>query len=66
MKTYPASAIGNIKVNGLEGMDDDDDFDPDQWTLSVARLGGGEPLKLDLDDLKSLPRQVEIIDFNCV
>jgi DMSO/TMAO reductase YedYZ molybdopterin-dependent catalytic subunit len=66
VKTYPASAIGDVKVNGLDGMDDDDDFDPDKWTLSAARLGGSEPLKLDLDDLKSLPRHEEIIDFKCV
>jgi DMSO/TMAO reductase YedYZ molybdopterin-dependent catalytic subunit len=64
VKTYPASAIGNIKVNGLEGMSDD--FDPNQWMLSVAGLGGGEPMKLDLDDLKSLPRHEQIIDFKCV
>src|SRR3569833_2204708 len=66
VKTYSASAIGNIKVNGLDGMDDDDDFDPDKWTLSAAGVSGGEPLKLDLDDLKSLPRREEIIDFKCV
>jgi DMSO/TMAO reductase YedYZ molybdopterin-dependent catalytic subunit len=64
VKTYPASALGDIKVNGEEGMSDD--FDPDKWTLSVARLGGGQPQKLDLDDLKSLPRHEETIDFKCV
>ncbi len=64
VKTFPASALGNIKVNGEEGMSDD--FDPDDWTLSVAKFGGGEPLKLDLDDIKSLPRHEEIIDFKCV
>jgi DMSO/TMAO reductase YedYZ molybdopterin-dependent catalytic subunit len=64
VKTYPASAIADIKVNGLEGMSDD--FDPNQWMLSVAGIGGGEPLKLDLDDLKSLPRHEQIIDFKCV
>jgi DMSO/TMAO reductase YedYZ molybdopterin-dependent catalytic subunit len=32
----------------------------------VAKFGGGEPLKLDLDDVKSLPRREEIIDFKCV
>ena len=64
VKTYPASAIGKIKVNGDDGMDDD--FDPDDWTLSLAGLGRGEPLKLDLDDLKSLPRHEQIIDFKCV
>jgi DMSO/TMAO reductase YedYZ molybdopterin-dependent catalytic subunit len=64
VKTYPASALGDIRVNGLAGMDED--FDPDTWSLSVAGLGGREPLKLDLDDLKSLPRHEEIIDFKCV
>ncbi|HVW11183.1 MAG TPA: molybdopterin-dependent oxidoreductase [Bryobacteraceae bacterium] len=64
VKTFPASALGNIKVNGDEGMSDD--FDPDDWTLSVTKFGGGEASKLDLDDIKSLPRHEEIVDFKCV
>jgi DMSO/TMAO reductase YedYZ molybdopterin-dependent catalytic subunit len=64
VKTYPASAIGDIKVNGLDGMDED--FDPDTWTLSVAGLGSHQLHTLDLDDLKSLPRREEIVDFKCV
>jgi DMSO/TMAO reductase YedYZ molybdopterin-dependent catalytic subunit len=64
-KTYPASAVGKIKVNGDIGLDDD--FDPDAWRLDVAPLGGSGPaLRLDLDDLRKLPRHEEIIDFKCV
>jgi DMSO/TMAO reductase YedYZ molybdopterin-dependent catalytic subunit len=64
VKTYPASAIKPIKVNGLDGMDDD--FNPDDWSLWVAPAGGGYPTGLYLDDVKSLPRHEQIIDFKCV
>jgi DMSO/TMAO reductase YedYZ molybdopterin-dependent catalytic subunit len=63
-KTYPASAVGKIKVNGEIGLDDD--FDADAWRLEIARAGRNEPLKVDLDDLRRLPRHEEIIDFKCV
>jgi DMSO/TMAO reductase YedYZ molybdopterin-dependent catalytic subunit len=65
VKTYPASAIGKIKVNGDFGLDDD--VDPDDWRLEVVPFGQSEPaLKLDLDDLRKLPRYEETIDFKCV
>ncbi len=64
VKTYPASAIGQLKENGDEGMSDD--FDADDWTLQVMPRGGGLPATLDLDDIKKLTRHEEIIDFKCV
>ena len=65
VKTYPASAIGEIKVNGELGMDDD--VEPDDWRLEVVPFGqSGPALKLDLDDLRRLPRNEETIDFKCI
>jgi DMSO/TMAO reductase YedYZ molybdopterin-dependent catalytic subunit len=65
VKTYPASAVGKIKVNGDIGLDDD--VEPENWRLEVVPFGQSEPaLKLDLDDLRRLPRYEETIDFKCV
>ena len=64
VKTYPASAIGKLKVNGDYGLSDD--FDPDTWTLQVMPSGGGLPKSLTIDDIRTLPRYEETIDFKCV
>jgi DMSO/TMAO reductase YedYZ molybdopterin-dependent catalytic subunit len=64
VKTYPASAVGQLKENGDEGMADD--FDADDWNLQVMPRGGGLPATLDLDDIRKLPRYEETIDFKCV
>jgi DMSO/TMAO reductase YedYZ molybdopterin-dependent catalytic subunit len=63
VKTYPASAIGEIKVNGDIGMEKP--IDQAAWQLTLTPLGGSEK-QLSLVDLKSLPRYEEIIDFKCV
>lgn len=65
VKTYPASAVGKIKVNGDIGLDDD--VEPDDWRLELVPFGQSEPaLRLDLDDVRRLPRHEETIDFKCV
>ncbi len=66
VKTYPKSAIGFLKKNGGYGMDDDDDFDPDDWTLQVTPHGGKAPVELDMDAIRSLPKHEQTIDFKCV
>jgi DMSO/TMAO reductase YedYZ molybdopterin-dependent catalytic subunit len=63
VKTYPASAIGKIKVNGDIGMEMP--IDPAGWQLTLAPLSGQER-QLSLDDIKALPRCEETIDFKCV
>ncbi len=64
-RTYPASAIGRIKVNGQIGIDDE--IDLAAWKLAVKPYGGGSsPVTLSLADLKTLPRYEETIDFKCV
>lgn len=64
VKTYPASAIGELKENGDEGMPDD--FDADDWSLQVMARGGGLPATLRIEDIRRLPRFEETIDFKCV
>jgi hypothetical protein len=67
VRTYPASAIGRIKVNGEIGMDDP--IDAAAWCLELAQLGAGSgatPRQLTIADIRSLPRYEEIIDFKCV
>ncbi|HYA18271.1 MAG TPA: molybdopterin-dependent oxidoreductase [Bryobacteraceae bacterium] len=56
--TYPASAIGKLKKNGDYGMDKP--IDISAWRLEVAGR------QLTLDDIRTLPRVTEIIDFKCV
>jgi DMSO/TMAO reductase YedYZ molybdopterin-dependent catalytic subunit len=76
VKTFPASAIGKIKANGHEGLDDD--VEDNQWRLDVVpfasthtgstHTGSGDagPGKLQLADVQTLPRHEETIDFKCV
>jgi DMSO/TMAO reductase YedYZ molybdopterin-dependent catalytic subunit len=65
VKTFPASEIGKIKVNGDVGIDEA--IDPAAWRLQVLPLGAARPsAELTLDDLRKLPRYEETIDFKCV
>ena len=64
VKTYPASAIGELKDNGDYGLSDD--FDPADWTLQVMPRGGSPPVTLKIEDVRALPRYEETIDFKCV
>jgi len=62
-RTYPASAIGKIKVNGEIGMEEP--IDQAAWCLDLAPLGS--PARtLSIADIRSLPRFEETIDFKCV
>jgi DMSO/TMAO reductase YedYZ molybdopterin-dependent catalytic subunit len=62
-RTYPASAIGKIKVNGEIGMDEP--IDQAAWCLELAPLGSPQRT-LTIADIRSLPRYEETIDFKCV
>jgi DMSO/TMAO reductase YedYZ molybdopterin-dependent catalytic subunit len=56
--TYPASAIGKLKKNGDIGVDTP--IDHASWRLEVGDH------RLTLDEIRSLPRTEETIDFKCV
>src|SRR5215472_3541652 len=63
-KTYPLSAVGNIKVNGEIGLDDDSELS--DWKLALTPYQSARASNLTLADVRSLPRHEEIIDFKCV
>ena len=64
-KTYPASAVGRIKVNGDVGLDEDENLA--DWHLEVTPFGASSPAaKLTLADVRALPRYEQTIDFKCV
>ena len=63
--TFPASAVGRIKVNGDVGMDDEVDLAA--WRLSVVPYGSSSPAaSLTMNDIRKLPRFEETIEFKCV
>lgn len=63
--TFPASAIGKIKVNGEEGLEED--LIPADWRLELKPYGASAVTqKLTLGDIKSLPRHEQTIEFKCV
>jgi DMSO/TMAO reductase YedYZ molybdopterin-dependent catalytic subunit len=65
VRTYPASAIGQLKVNDDYGLDDD--IEDEDWRLQVTPLGTAKPAgSLTLADIQALPRHEQIIDFKCV
>jgi DMSO/TMAO reductase YedYZ molybdopterin-dependent catalytic subunit len=65
VKTYPASAIGQIKVNATYGLESP--LDPAAWRLKVTPYGASEPsAEVTMDQIRALPRIEEIIDFKCV
>ena len=63
VRTYPASAIGKLKVNGDIGMEQP--IDQAAWQLDLAPLGA-PGRTLTVADIQSLPRCEETIDFKCV
>jgi hypothetical protein len=63
VRTYPASAVGKIKVNGDIGMEMP--IDQAEWCLNLTSYDGSGK-QLQLADIRALPRCEEIIDFKCV
>jgi DMSO/TMAO reductase YedYZ molybdopterin-dependent catalytic subunit len=63
VRTFPASAIGRLKVNGDIGMEQP--IDQAAWRLELAPMGGTER-QLTIADIRALPRYEETIDFRCI
>jgi DMSO/TMAO reductase YedYZ molybdopterin-dependent catalytic subunit len=64
-RTYPASAVGDLKENGDFGLDDD--VENEDWRLHVTAFGATSPATaLTMADIRSLPRYDQTIDFKCV
>lgn len=60
---FPPDRVGEIRVNGLEGMSQD--FDPASWSLTVAGLTATD-IRLTMDDIKRLPRTEMTTQFKCI
>ncbi len=67
-RTYTKSDITELRTNETIGMEDDDqDFDPSQWTLTVNNVfGKDDPVTLTLADIKKLPSTTQITEFCCI
>ena len=63
IQTYPASAIGKIKVNGDVGLDDPVDLAG--WRLNLTPYHGNAS-QLSIDEIRKLPRYEETFAFKCV
>lgn len=65
-KTYPKSrAATEVRINNLLGIEDDPDFNPENWKLSV-KIKNQEDLTISLEEIKSLPKTEIIYDFKCI
>ncbi|MFD2584592.1 molybdopterin-dependent oxidoreductase [Pedobacter vanadiisoli] len=65
-KTYPiAEAVKTPRVNGLIGIEDDEDFDVSNWKLTV-KLRNQKDRHISIEALKALPKTEIVYDFKCV
>jgi DMSO/TMAO reductase YedYZ molybdopterin-dependent catalytic subunit len=65
VKTYPKSmAAKKVRVNSDIGIDDDD-FKPENWSLSVVK-NKSDILKVTMPEIKALPKTEIVFDFKCV
>ncbi len=63
-KEYPVSQAANpARVNGDLGLKTP--FDPVAWKMNVIKASG-DTLKLNLDDLKKLPKTEIVFNFKCI
>ena len=65
VKTYPKSmAVKNVRVNSDLGIADTD-YDISTWQLTIVK-STGELLKVNLNDIKALPKTEIVYNFKCV
>ncbi len=60
---FSASDAREIRVNGMEGMDEE--FNPATWSLTVGGLAAGTQT-LKIQDVRALPRRDLIAEFKCI
>ncbi|WP_426330143.1 molybdopterin-dependent oxidoreductase [Pedobacter sp. R-06] len=66
VRTYPKDrANRDIRINSLIGIEDDTDFDPDDWKLQVI-VSGKKSLNIHLAEITALPKTEIVFDFKCV
>ncbi|KIO75009.1 molybdopterin-binding oxidoreductase [Pedobacter lusitanus] len=65
VKTYPKErAAKNVRVNSDIGMNNDN-FNAEDWKLSVVK-SRDNTLKVDIKEIRSLPKTEIVYDFKCV
>jgi len=66
--TFSKSQITELRMNETIGMEDqDEEFDPSQWTLTVNNVfGKDDPVQLTMEDIKKLPRTTQITEMCCI
>jgi len=65
VKTYPRSqAAKNVRINSRIGLEKEG-FNTEEWELSVIK-DTNDILKLNMADIKALPKTEIIFDFKCV
>jgi DMSO/TMAO reductase YedYZ molybdopterin-dependent catalytic subunit len=65
--TFDPSERTTARVNGDEGIKEDDGFDPAQWKLSVENVyGNSDPISLTLADIRKLPRHEFTTQLCCI
>ncbi|KQM77032.1 molybdopterin-binding oxidoreductase [Pedobacter sp. Leaf216] len=66
VKTYPvADAAKTPRVNSLIGIEDDENFDADDWKLTV-KFKNKTNQYISLEAIKALPKTEIVYDFKCV
>ena len=65
VETYPKSmAATQVRVNSDIGMTEDP-FVPETWQLAVDK-GGGDILRVTIEEIRALPKTEIVYDFKCV
>jgi DMSO/TMAO reductase YedYZ molybdopterin-dependent catalytic subunit len=65
VKTYAKTeAVPEPRVNGDVGVDTE--IDESTWKLQVVNPAKNQQFYVDIDDIKSLPKQEITFDFKCI
>lgn len=61
---FPLSKVTAARKNGDVGLGDD--FDPQQWMLSVMDPSGAAPRQVTMAEIRALPRVEQVTQLNCI
>lgn len=62
--TFNASKVDPARKNGDVGLGEE--FDPQQWTLTVQPYGSGQANQVTIAQIRALPRYEQITQLNCI
>ena len=62
--TFAASRAEMMRVNGRHGLRSE--IDPDAWTMELQGADGAVRRRLDMDDVRALPRVEQVTEFKCI